>query len=395
MKRNLKKNKIVWVIPDPVKGSGGLRTIFHLAFFLQEVGYEVHIYSEGRYNEKKTSLLIEKYFGYKFLNIHSGWSKIKSADMVIATIWYTAAFVSRIKFPCRKVYLVQDYEPLFFPVGDSYLLAENSYRYGLVPITIGKWLKHTLNNKFGINSHYFDFSADTHVYRPFNSSNKELSVCFLYQPNKPNRCAQFGIEALKIVKQLRPNTKIYLYGSSRKDSGVIPFEHQHLGILSISECNDLYNQASIGLSFSASNPSRVPFEMMSSGLPLLELNRENNLYDLPQDVIRFTELNSQDIAKNILELIDNSKLRKKMSNAGLAFMSGRSLDLEKRQFLSCIKNIFKEDKKYLSKLNPDSAEAEIRFNTPPYWGNSSPLLRVIRRYLYALLRLVNKTLSKV
>ena len=41
------------------------------------------------------------------------------------------------------VYFVQDFEPLFYPMGSDYLLAENTYRKGLYHITTGAWCEGT------------------------------------------------------------------------------------------------------------------------------------------------------------------------------------------------------------------------------------------------------------
>ena len=82
-----------------------------------------------------------------------------------------------------------------------------------------------------------------------------------------------GIEALGIVKFLRPDVKIYLYGSNIK--GNVWFEHENLGIIPLEKCNALYNKCEVGLCISSSNPSRIPFEMMAAGLPVVDLIHGN------------------------------------------------------------------------------------------------------------------------
>ena len=58
-------------------------------------------------------------------------------------------------FDCKRLYFVQDFEAYFNPVGDAYLMAENSYCYGLKPLTIGRWLRYKLQNDFVVESYHF------------------------------------------------------------------------------------------------------------------------------------------------------------------------------------------------------------------------------------------------
>ena len=61
------------------------------------------------------------------------------SDAVFATGWETAYPVFNDAGDARKCYFVQDFEPLFYPVGSEYVLAENTYRFNFFGITAGKW----------------------------------------------------------------------------------------------------------------------------------------------------------------------------------------------------------------------------------------------------------------
>lgn len=58
-------------------------------------------------------------------------------DVVIATAWNAAEYVA-MQPTLTKPYFIQDFEPWFYPMGENYLRAEQSYRLGLMPITIGR-----------------------------------------------------------------------------------------------------------------------------------------------------------------------------------------------------------------------------------------------------------------
>ena len=52
------------------------------------------------------------------------------ADAAVATLSTTAYSIIRLRHVKARFYFVQDYEPLFYPAGTSYGLAEATYRLG-------------------------------------------------------------------------------------------------------------------------------------------------------------------------------------------------------------------------------------------------------------------------
>jgi hypothetical protein len=276
-------------------------------------------------------------FGFEFDDVQLGWSNVRPADLVFATIWYSAKIVSNLPFPCIKSYFIQDYEPWFNPMGDGFLMAENSYRYGLHPICIGRWLPTKLQNCFDIHGAHFDFCADLSIYRRLPEVKKEHAICFVFQPEKTRRCAQLGLEALGIVKHLMPDVKIYLYGS--KESGNIWFDHAHLGMLGLEECNRLYNRCAVGLCLSTSNPSRIPFEMMAAGLPVVELFRDNNVYDFPHDAVMLCDPTPESLTEGIFRILRNPSLATAMGQAGVAFMANRPMEKGFGQFVELVEGL--------------------------------------------------------
>lgn len=331
---------IAWFIPRLIEGSGGHRTMLEHARALEERGHQCHLYLEGTHPEPtRGAKLIEEMFGYRFDRVSFGWDTVSPADAAVATIWYSAAIVRNLGFPCARLYFVQDWEACFNPMGDAYLMAENSYLYGLTPVTIGRWLTHELASRFNIAAYHFEFGANLEIYRLLPETRRELAVCFIYQPDKPRRCSRIGLEALGIVKHRMPQAKIYLYGSSPRERGNVWFDHQHLGLLPLEECNALYNRCAVGLCLSSSNPSRIPFEMMAAGLPVVEMWRENTLYDFPQEAMLLAHQTPECIAESILRLLDSPGQREVMGRAGVAFMAERPLRLETQQFCESVEQV--------------------------------------------------------
>lgn len=327
---------IAWLVPSLIEGSGGHRTILQHADYLQRHGHHCTLYMENGNDQSAASLrkAVRRIFGFDFDDVRAGWTQIEAADMVFATIWYSARVVRDLPFGCIRCYFVQDYEALFNPMGTAYVMAENSYRCGLYPITIGRWLPARLSERFDIAAAYFDFCADLEVYRRIRPSSEAASVCFIHQPEKPRRCAELGIEALGIVKHRLPAARIYLYGSAL--AGKVWFEHENLGLLGLERCNDLYNRCTVGLCISTTNPSRIPFEMMAAGLPVVEAYGDNTLYDLPQTAVTLCEPTPESLAKGMLEVLSDPACARSMSEAGQAFMRDRPIEFGLRQFADIV-----------------------------------------------------------
>ena len=233
-------------------------------------------------------------------------------------------------------------------MGDQYLITENSYKYGYLPVTIGKWLAHKMDSEFNTPAEYFDFGADLNVYKPLDIE-KENAICYVYQPEKPRRCDYIGLKALKLIKAMRPDVKIYLYGSELV-TRPIDFECENLHIIPVEECNKLYNKCKVGICMSASNPSRIPFEMMAAGLPVVELYKENNLYDLPDGGVLLSETTPEAIASSVVYLLDNPKEAKKMSEFGVKYMKDYPLERGFGQIVNVVKNMIETEYNNMPKI---------------------------------------------
>lgn len=336
------KKRIAWVIPFPGKGSGGHRTIIQNVNALIRHGYECDIFSEApeEMQDETVAKLIDEYYETCAANVYAGFNHREKYDLLFATGWQSLNYVQAMEAE-QKAYFIQDYEPWFFPMGDEYLNIENSYRLGYKPITIGKWLSAKMVKEFGNESQYFDFCADLNTYKHLDDVQKENAICYVLQPEKPRRGTTIALQALKVLKEKRPDVKIYLYGSSVKVD--IPFEAEELGIIPVEECNKLYNKCKVGLCLSASNPSRIPFEMMAAGLPVVELYRENNLYDLPEGGVKLAESSPAGIAYTLMELLDDEDSLKKMSVFGPEYMKNYPLEKGFEQFEEAVDRLINHE----------------------------------------------------
>lgn len=330
------------ISPAPIRGSGGVARIFNFADALTHAGFkcDVYVFDAGSKSKEQLKKEAIEYYGTQGFDIYCGTHLEGNYDYVMATRWDTAKLV-RDTSAKNKLYLVQDFEACFSPVGDGTVFAENSYLYNLQTITYGKWLATKLNRQYGNQPYFLDFSSDLNsffVKREFKERLKNPpSICFIYQHDKPRRCPQLGIEALGIVKSMRPNVEIILVGTDQ--SPPLWFEYTNAGLLNLEGLNELYNKCHVGLCLSSSNPSCNPFDMMAAGLPSVELYRDNNLYDLPEGGVLLAHQTPESIAEAILFLLSNNEILQRMSEFSVKFMKGRGAEQEVATFLSIVEGM--------------------------------------------------------
>lgn len=397
--------KIAWIIPSPIKGSGGIRTMIQNANFLVRQGFECDIYVEEDYvntNESMKQRIIN-FYGECLCDVYVGIDFKKEYDLAFATYSiktpdYLYYMKNNVK---RKAYFIQDFEPWFEPMGGLYLDMEHTYKYGLNGVSIGKWLAYKLQHEFNQPMNYFSFCADTNVYKKLDNVEKENAVCFIFQPEKPRRCSNIGIRALLLVKALRPDVKIYLYGSDVDIK--LDVEMENLHIMPIDKCNELYNKCKVGVCMSSSNPSRIPFEMMAAGLPVVDLYRENNLYDIPEDGVLLADTSPEAVATAIIKILDDDKLQQSMSKKGYEFMKNYPIEKGFEEFLNFVnnilddKNITDSDVRQIYNKKPIMASKEVKDamdiikETPVTPKNTSKSVR----YMIRIKRFIKRKYTKV
>ena len=365
--------KIAWLVPYPIQGSGGHNTIFrHIKHLTQE--YECHIILQNEdyagnhiSSVSDARSIIQGFYNIDVdqVTIHLGLEvsplDVHFYDLVVATAWFTASITKQFNNPStKKAYFIQDYEAMFNPVGDTYIEAENSYSLGLVHITIGNWLRHRLSS-YSNFCYSFPFSIDPQIYYPqFINKDNAKRVCFIYQPEKPRRCSHLGIKALSILKSIDPSIEIFLYGSHPNASQDVCFPHTNLGIITPKQCNHLYNICHAGLCISTTNPSRIPFEMMACGLPVVDVHRSNNLYDLPDQCVTLARQTPESIAFALHQILSDKSRNIALSNNSINYMKEFPEHKAMDTFLEIIHKIINND------LSPISSPIKVY--------NSSPVL---------------------
>lgn len=328
-KRQISENalKISFVIPGPEQASGGLNKVFTIARYLSEFGHAVRLYflDDGKFRShgQLKEFIFTHYFDPQS-DIILGTDAISSCDILCATSWKTAYAVQEKRTHAAQLfYFVQDIESLFFPLGDDCLRAENTYRLGFSHVTYGPWCKKILRERYNANAESIPFSLDKTIYYPRAvEKGKTKRVIFFSRPEMTRRCFWLGLEALDVFHRRNPEVNITLFGSGEIRHHHIPFPHENLGVLSKEGLARLYSGADVGVAFSTTNPSSVPFEMMACGCPVVDLDyNQNHINYGSRENITLVGISPGEVASGIEEMINNDKVRHRIAENGLRFVS--------------------------------------------------------------------------
>ncbi len=356
--------RAAWYVPPCEKGGGGFRTILQNAQALSRRGFINDFYVVPSYGSgidvSQMSRDCMQWFGMAPDRWFIAGSNEEARDISIATAWNTAAWADVL--PCKAVfYFIQDYEPWFLPLNADRLEAEQSYRKGFAHIALGRWLATRVSTFTpDVPCPYIDFGVSP-IYVQCEQARDSHAICAIYQPEKDRRVAPLLIEALEIALKLNPSLHVYLYGS-HEQAPIASKQVTSLGIISPEECVELYNRCACGVSLSTSNPSRIPFEMMSCGLPVVDIYRPSNLYDFSDGAIRLVEANAASLAGAIVDLVVDVQLQKSMRAQAHNMMQGRSLEHESTAFAHYIEE-------YLEKGSFSTELPSVSYTNAAYTAN--------------------------
>lgn len=200
--------------------------------------------------------------------------KIPTADAGIATLWVTAYALSLSEKMGRKFYLVQDFEPMFYPAGTQYALAEETYRLGLYGLCNTENLARIYRSEYGGKAASFTPAVDTSVFhaegRPYRDGRDPVTVFVYARPGHWRNCWELASPALEQLKdRLGDRVRILTAGSWAIPDGGAHGIH-HLGLLDYRATGALYRHCDVGLALTVSkHPSYLPLELMACGVPVV------------------------------------------------------------------------------------------------------------------------------
>jgi GT2 family glycosyltransferase len=198
---------------------------------------------------------------------------IPACDVSISTLWVTAFVAAHFASARRKFYLVQDFEPMFYPAGSMYALAEESYRLGLYGLCNTENLLR-LYERYGGQGTSFRPAVDASVFHSVGRQERRADdpvTVFVYaRPGHWRNCWEIASFALQELKsRLGDRVRIVTAGSWARPEDV-GTGIQHLGLLDYRETGNLYRRCDVGVALTVSeHPSYLPLELMACGVPVV------------------------------------------------------------------------------------------------------------------------------
>ena len=254
-------------------------------------------------------------------------------DLFITTSWWTThSCLERIGSK-SIVYLIQEDERFFYPIGDQYFECEKIMRHPNIKYVVNSKLLWDHFDTCGFeniikNGTFFEPNFNRKITLDINKYKKKRNLFFYARPNNPRNLYRTGISLINkalLLKIINPEEwNIVLAGSNiepfKFDDGTVP---QIASSLSWNEYLDLINSIDIGISLMATpHPSYPPLDLASAGAVVIT-NRygvKATLNEYSKNIIT-CNLATEDLLKGIkkaLELIkDKDLVQKNLRNSSL------------------------------------------------------------------------------
>ena len=305
-------NSLLWIIPDFNIGSGGHTTIFRIIYHLESKGYEstILIVGQGVHLSAQSAKrdIVEHFFPLRAQVLLEA-DKVPATEFVVATSWHTAYYAKRISSSTRKLYFVQDYEPLFCSMGSEYIFAENTYRFDFFGITAGKWLAEKLAAEYGMQTLPIGFGVEHERYHRIARREPERRRVFFYaRPPTARRAFELGLMVLNLVHKALPSTEFILAGWDTSNYE-IPFPHLAAGTVRVDELPDVYAQCDVALVLSLTNLSLMPLELMACRCAVVSNRGANVEWLLNDDVAMLCDSTPEALANAVCEALVNDAKR--------------------------------------------------------------------------------------
>jgi glycosyltransferase involved in cell wall biosynthesis len=317
---------LAWLIPPFRRGSGGHMTIFTLIRELEGMGHScsIWIHDPGGLMPRRAALAareIVEHFVPIRAGVFRGFEDWQGADVALATGWQTAYPLSRLPSCALKAYLVQDYEPDFYPASSERLWAEATYRMGLPCLAASPWLRDLMRERYQGRAQAFELGVDFDTYKRLDLEREPETIVFYARPATPRRATELGLLALAELVERRPQARVVLFGDVTAPPA--PFDYEFRGVMDASSLAELYNRATIGLVISLTNYSRMPKEMMACGLPVVDVDHPSveSVFGRSGDLIELAEPEPVALADRISSMLDQPQRRARLAAAAERFVA--------------------------------------------------------------------------
>jgi len=269
---------------------GGIMTILRLADYL----YRIHgikqrflICGSAKKEEVRTNLVsaFEQLTHAEVLILDSTEAiiNIPASDYSIATLWTTAYVLVSVRNTGYKFYMIQDFEPAFYPAGSTYAQAELTYKFGFYGIANTQSIKEIYENNYGGTAVVLKPNIDKTVFYPNAEEQSPTTKRMFYyaRPGTPRNGFELAAAALKKVKAKHGESVDIVCAGAGWNPADFGLHNvvRAVGLLPYAATGDLYRSCHVGfVMMMTKHPSYLPFELMACGSLVVTNHNEANTW---------------------------------------------------------------------------------------------------------------------
>lgn len=338
--------RITFIITRMVRFHGGQTSILRLGTQLAKQGYDV-IYAVYKPQSKdEMKMCAESNFsGFQGrLCTAAGLKKLRT-DVVVATSYDTVSFAK--KLDGYKMYFVQDYEPYFYSFGELFLMAKKTYEQGLHMVSLGNWNKEMILREchpvspVDVIEFPYESSEYPKLERDYSTygKKKEFTIAVylkFYGKRLPTIIPYLLTHVKEKFLEEGIEIKVKYFGEAKNFR---PKGGENLGMLNKKELLSLYERSDFGMVASLSNISLVPYEMISTGLPVIEFADGTFPYFFPKDSGILTEISYIDLYKKLKRVMERPELLSLYHENAMKYMEGLSWEKSGEQFGEVLRSL--------------------------------------------------------
>jgi glycosyltransferase involved in cell wall biosynthesis len=232
----------------------------------------------------------------------------------------------------RKFYLIQDYEPMFYPASTLYALAEETYRLGLYGLCNTDNLRKIYADDYGGRGMSFAPAVDGSVFharwRHDRTPGSPVTVFVYARPGHWRNCWEMASLALEELKRrMGDDVRIVTAGAWATGEGADQ-DIQPLGLLPYRATGELYRNSDVGLALTVSkHPSYLPLELMACGVPVVAFDNPWGHWILEHGQNSLLAKRTvDDLADQLERLCRDQQLRERLSARALEDIAARHGD---------------------------------------------------------------------